>query len=33
MSIDEKGRDNNFIENEKKIIIEQLKDDKKPSDI
>ena len=33
MSIDEKGIDNNFIENEKKIIIEQLKDDKKPSDI
>ncbi len=33
MSIDEKGIDNNFIENEKKIIIEQLKDDKKPPDI
>ena len=33
MSIDEKGIDNNFIEKEKKIIIEQLKDDKKPSDI
>ena len=33
MSIDENGIDSNFIEKEKKIIIEQLKDDKKPSDI
>ena len=33
MSIDEKGIDNNFIEKERKIIIEQLKDEKKPSDI
>ena len=33
MSIGEKGIDNNFIEKERKIIIEQLKDEKKPSDI
>lgn len=33
MSIDEKGIDNNFIEKERKIIIEQLKDEKKSSDI
>ena len=33
MAINEKGIDKNFIEKERKIIIEQLKDDKKNPDI